>query len=126
MTTISNYKCLVCDNPMDKNETTCPVCGNEGRKIITLINEGVQVLDMCAGGMKSPRYSGKHKFAFEFLSGKNLFIKENRYVDKARTIDRIEDLYVEKVTDPLNGEQLHYKNEPLSKHQKSSTRKKKH
>ena len=111
-------KCAGCGtvlNPTTESQVrgACPVCGSMVRVIEVSISE---TLVMNASmGFKHKRVGHKKPIA-EGFSGKELFVSEQRLVNKERLIDREAKRYWEKVTDPTTEKVIHECDEHLHKH----------
>jgi hypothetical protein len=91
----------------------CPNCRSTklviDASIIEKVRLGVKL------GIKLKKY-GIKKPVFESISGDDFHRNSQRWSTLSRTIDRQNDLYLEKIVDSETGEIIHYCSEPLSKH----------
>lgn len=66
----------------------------------------------------------KKKPTYEMFSIKDWSTRFRKWMNKLRIIDRDNDLYVEKITDPETNEIIHHTNEKLSGHTNHGSAKK--
>lgn len=92
----------------------CPHCGAKGIDFQVQLSDTVEVREMI--GLKSKRQGDKKPF-IETKTGDDLHRKSGRWMKLERHIDRENDHYHEKVTNPETGEVIHENDEPLSEHQ---------
>ena len=81
--------------------------------MVELTDEVPRPHDSLEGKM---RLAGVGKPVYEFLDGHDLQKSTGKWMTKERIIDRQNDKYQEKVTDPETGAVIHHCEEPLSKH----------
>lgn len=91
----------------------CPQCGGTVRVIDASI-ELSSVLDFFLG-FKQQRPGYKRPIA-EGWTGRDFFHKEEKWVQKESLIDRVENRYLERVTDPATGNVIHECDERLDQH----------
>lgn len=72
--------------------------------------------------VKDPK---KKKPTYEMLSIKDWSRRFRKWMDKLRIIDRENDLYLEKITDPDTKKIIHHTNEKLTEHTNHGSAKKK-
>lgn len=95
----------------------CPACGSTSRRFGVELHSTVHAHSSLSAKARHGGATGKRKWFVEVFSGANWSRSLQRFVRKERTIDRDNDRYVEKVTDPENGDVLRDVDEPLSQHQ---------
>lgn len=120
-------RCSSCNNPLEdttlqKNDS-CPNCGGANKTFNLTVEEKVTIRDGLGRKAKRP---GAKKPYIEDLSIPDHSHKLQKVVHRARTIDRDNDRYFEKITDYETGETIHHCEEPLSQHQGHGSAKKKH
>lgn len=119
-----NIKCSDCKKklPSDWAHSTalnkCPECGSIKQTIEMGIIEvvGVEVHDNLKGKVKDKNFSSKKNPRYEFTEGNELRKSDNKWMKKTRIIDKYNNKYFEKVTDPETGEIIHENEESLSEH----------
>ena len=92
----------------------CPKCGNKCLSVhIDLGSDPIDfnLHETVKGKMKK---KGVKKPLKETINGEELYISENKWVQKTRIIDRVNDTYYEEVSD--QGEIIHHCEEKLSEH----------
>ncbi len=112
--------CLKCGEELNESTTIkpidrdpCPKCNSRSRKVSVLLEGKVSFFSTLK--IKGKR-KGLRKAFIELIRGHDKSRKLNRYVEKERIIDRENDQYYEKITDPETGEVIHECKEPLSDH----------
>lgn len=104
--------CSDCGYPLESESEKCPQCGSELSTIVFRVIENLTLAEAIGGKVLS---KGK-KPAREFMYGADYSVKERRYMQKERVIDRENNIYHEKVTDPKSGTVIHECDEPLTAH----------
>ncbi len=99
----------------------CPTCGSSKRHIKVIVEVGIGV---SVGSRVVGRAKGEKKPFMESRTEPSKSIKLGRNVHHERTIDRRNNKYTEKITDPKTGEVLHECEEPLSEHRGHGSAKK--
>jgi DNA-directed RNA polymerase subunit RPC12/RpoP len=97
----------------DENRPLCPDCGSTAQVIHVRVHDGATFHERL--GLKG-RHLGEKKPFIEQVRGADLQRKTGNIMHKSRIIDRENDLYHEKITDPRTGEVVHECKEPLSRH----------
>lgn len=92
----------------------CPKCGS-ARKATSTGNED-ELKQREKVGLKAKEAGATGKPALEMVSGDDLFRKTDSWRKLERVIDRKNDRYYEKITDPEAGEVIRHCEEPLSHH----------
>lgn len=92
----------------------CPKCASIARHVFLNATDSFTFHEM--GDLKGKR-PGQKKPYIERRQGDSLFRKTGEWHDLSRVVDRENDHYSEKVTDPKTGEVIHECEEPLSEHQ---------
>lgn len=123
MKTVEDSQIILCSNcggqleeestEADAKRNACPACGSTARTIPISLQDTIgfsERLDF------EGRHAGEKKPFIEQVHGADLHRKTGRLMHKSRIIDRENDLYHEKITDPRTGEVVHECKEPLSKH----------
>ena len=100
------------DTPFELRKP-CPNCGSRSRRFDVLIQGEFNIRSKLR--IKSKR-GGKGKPFFELFKGFDFFRKRREWMMLTRIIDRENDRYIEKITNPNTGEIDHMCEEPLSKH----------
>ncbi len=115
-----DVKCGQCHEPLDETShlpaaepRPCPGCGSLSRQINVAVSGTIEVhrkvkLMGRRPGMKRP--------FIEQTAGDDLHRKTGRWMKLQRIIDRENDRYYERVTDPRSGNVVHECDEPLSEH----------
>jgi hypothetical protein len=101
------------ESPSDTEQQPCPHCGSMTRQINVAIEDRV----ICAStlGYKAKRKGERRPYS-EAKQGDDWSHRLGRHVELVRHIDRDNDWYTERVTDPNSGEIIHQCSEPLSQH----------
>ena len=94
----------------------CPNCSSTARSFNMNINETVNTFELWEGKIKDPTLPSRQKVRVEFFDGQDWSFSMEKYVNKSVTIDKRQDLYHKKVTDPETGKIIHECREPLSEH----------
>jgi len=122
-------KCADCLTILDEapsipveQRTACQNCGSTARVLEAEIAETMTLRD--ALGIKIRRGAGGRPF-YEAKSGADLYRATGRWMERHLVVDRENDRYVERVSDPETGEVVHVCEEPLSEHRGHGTAKKK-
>ncbi len=107
------------------NRQPCPSCGSRARHF----RVGLHSALACHSdlGMKAKR-QGVKKPIIKQKVGDSLHRKSGKWFNRVRVIDREQNQYFERVTDPIDGKVIHHCAEPLSEHRghgsaKQSTKK---
>ena len=100
-------------NDLEATPAPCPACGSTARLIQVGIRNEVTFKSKL--GLKGRR-TGSRKPFLEAVLGDDLFRKLGKWMKLERVIDRDNDHYIERVTDPTTGQVVHECDEPLSKH----------
>ena len=105
--------CFECGFPLERESEKCPQCGSELNTVVFKVTESLSLEGAIGGKILS---EGKKKPDREFMYGADYSKKEYRYMKKERLIDRENNIYHEKVTDPKTGAVIHECDEPLTAH----------
>lgn len=105
--------CSDCGYLLEAENIKCPQCGSELSIIVYRVTENLTLAGTFGGKVLT---EGKKKPAREFMYGADYSEKEHRYMQKERVIDRENNIYHEKVTDPKSGDVIHECDEPLTSH----------
>ena len=121
----ANPKCLTIigkfDEPPQPKTITCPTCGTQEMSICTVVEDGCNLATTVKETLaifQAPEGSNpKKKFFQQTIIGDDYSHSHEKWVHKTRVIDKRNDHYHEKVTDPETGEVIHEQAHPLSEHQ---------
>ena len=105
--------CSECSYALEAEGEKCPRCGSESAIIVVKITEKLSIAESIGGKIKS---EGQKRPSGEFMYGADYSKKEHRYMKKERVIDRKNNVYHEKVIDPVSGTVIHECDEPLTDH----------
>ena len=96
----------------------CPKCGSIDQTIEMGITEevGMELHDNVKGKVKDNNFNSKRNPRYEFVEGDDLRKRDEKWMKKTRILDKYNDKYIEKVTNPETGEVIHENVEPLSEH----------
>lgn len=116
-----SVQCGNCESPVleDRNEPDrqpCPECGSTRRIFNLAVADTIQFKQMLGMKISNPSFGGKGHVRVEQLAGDELHRKTRRWFKKERVIDRQNDRYYEKITDPETGQVIHHCDEPLTQH----------
>jgi hypothetical protein len=116
-----SVQCGNCELPLpeDRNEQhrqPCPSCGSIRRIFNHAVTDIIHLKEMWEMKIKTPSYTGKGHFRIEQQVGDDLHRRSGRWFKKERIIDRENDRYFEKITDPETGCVIHHCNESLTQH----------
>ena len=106
-------RCTACGYQLDVEGGICPKCGSEEYTVMLTVKEKLSLKERIGGKV---REEGVKKLTKEFLYGADYSKQEHKYMEKERVIDRKNNIYHEKVTDPDNGNVVHKCDEPLTEH----------
>lgn len=98
------------------DRSPCPICGSTARKFPEELIEGVDLHTAWAGKVNDPSLPCKKKTRLEFFDGCQWSTGLNKWVKKTVTLDRRNNYYYEKVTDPESARIIHECEEPLKDH----------
>lgn len=102
------------DSTYQANRIPCSNCGSLQRHIFVSFNQTIRVHTKAR--IKA-RHSNGEKPYFESVQGDDLHRKSGKWMILERSIDRENNWYHEKITDPKTDEVVHETAEPLSEHQ---------
>ena len=91
----------------------CPHCGAISMQIIDDINDEFRIRERI---VIKVRKNGEKEVITRITQGDDLYRDTGKWNHLERVIDRENDYYSEKITDPLTGEIIKECNEPLSEH----------
>lgn len=100
----------------------CPFCGSTIRDFELTFADVLPIQDNL--GVKASS-AGQRKPWYESFNGSDWYRKFQKFMQKARIIDRRSDNYFELVKDPDTGEVIHCCSEPLSQHRNHGSARKK-
>jgi len=109
--------CKTVLNQQASDRTPCSQCGSTQRTLHIEFEDSVAVTEWFDMKVKNHSLPSKKKLRLHMQSGQQFSVRLNRYVDKDRVLDKENDHYLEKVTDPLTGEVLRNCVESLAEHQ---------
>ena len=101
-----------------EKKSACPKCGSSKYFInLEFFDEAaIEIHESLNGKLKDPNYSSRRNPRYEFFEGEDLRKSDGKWMQKTRIIDKYNDKYIEKVTDPETGVVIHHSEEPLSAH----------
>ncbi len=101
-----------------KSKGACPKCGSNQKTIhLNIVEEAaVDIRESLTGKVKDVNFNSKKNPRYEFFEGDDLRKSDGKWMSKSRVIDKYNDKYLEKVTDPETGDVVHHCEEPLSDH----------
>ncbi len=114
-------KCSNCDTDLPRNWSSftkkiCPKCDSNRTTTTINIVDNFSFKKNIKGKVKNKKYNSKKNPRYKFFHGDELRKNDGKWMLKDRIIDKDNDKYFEKVTDPEIGEVIHYTEEPLSEH----------
>ena len=117
----SNVQCGNCESPLDEDRNEphrqpCPRCGSTKRIFNHAVAETIQFKQMLGMKIRNPSFTGRGHVRIEQLVGDDLHRKTWKWFKRERVIDRQNDRYFEKITDPETGQVVHHCDEPLTQH----------
>ncbi|MBF0318554.1 MAG: zinc ribbon domain-containing protein [Nitrospirae bacterium] len=95
-----------------KGDISCPNCGSKHQTVTVTISEQITSYDQLRGKVNE---DGRKKPIKEFISGSELYVDRGDIVNKQRVIDRVNDYYMELVTDQ-DGNIIKHDEGKLSEH----------
>ncbi len=101
------------------NVKPCPECGSTDQNIKLDISETINLYDQLklnAFDSKLPSRTQQKRNQTEIITGHEWSVGLKKWVFKERVIDKPNNLYRERVTDPDTGKVIHECEEPLSEH----------
>jgi len=124
-----NVQCGNCESPLDEDRNEphrqpCPGCGSTRRIFNLAVAETIHFRQMLGMKISNPSFAGKGHIRAEQLAGDELHRKTRKWFKKERVIDRENDRYFEKITDPETGQVIHHCDEPLTQHSGHGTARK--
>ncbi len=99
-----------------KDRQPCPNCGSMSRNFQIDIQDTIEIHDLLNLKHKVPASNFKNKIAYESKIGSDYSRDKKRMVNLVQVIDRENDVYIKKITDPLTNEITRDVHEPLTKH----------
>ncbi len=101
-----------------ENTGVCPKCGSNQKTIqLNIVEEAaLDIRDSLTGKVKDINFNSKKNPRYEFFEGDDLRKSDSKWMNKSRVIDKYNDKYLEKVTDPETGDVVHHCEERLSDH----------
>ena len=119
-------KCKKCGmvllEPKDEKRTPCPVCGDTARIHEVEARSTIVFRDHIRA---EGRHKGRGKPFFDIRAGADFYYKEQEWCHLERIIDRDNNLYIEKITNPKTGQVIKEIKEPLTEHKGHGSAKKK-
>jgi hypothetical protein len=124
---VEGLKCGKCgaslsESPWQLPRTVCSQCGSTSRHFDRTVDEAIPKPRM-SSRMRIKR-ADRSTMSIEIISGEDLHRHSGRWNDKLRVIDRENNQYKEKITDPDTGRTIHDVEEPLTKHRDHGSAKK--
>ena len=117
-------KCLCCGfeitekkNRVEDKRRPCPQCDSLGRALVMIQNESVEVNDRHRMKLRGGERTASGKPGRELVQGHDFYRISGVWNYLYRLIDRMNDRYHKKITDPKTGKIVYECQEPLSKHQ---------
>ncbi len=110
--------------PEDKR-TACPRCGSLGRAFVRVQTDTLEIEDRHRMKLKGGKRTASGKPGRELTQGHDFHRKSSVWNYLYRLIDRTNNWYHEKITDPKTGKTVHECQEPLNKHQGRGSAKRK-
>lgn len=107
------FECKQCGLKSKQWNKYCPRCGSKNKNIQLSVTENFQPHEFIKGKDKEP---GRGKPRMDFQYGEDFSVGRNRFSQKKRVIDRVNNVYEEQVIDFENGEVIRNCKEPLDKH----------
>lgn len=119
-----NIKCSDCGEKLptewahSKTSHKCSRCDSINQTIEMGFTEeaGLEIHDNVKGKVKDINFNSKRNPRYEFSEGDDLRKNDGKWMKKTRILDKYNNKYIEKVTDPETGEVIHEHEEPLSNH----------
>lgn len=118
----TNIHCTDCGASLPKEwisskvKGDCPECGSAYKTIEVNITEDVCIRESLNGKVKDNNFSSKRNPRYEFFEGADRRKADDKWMEKSRVIDKYNNKYKEKVTDPETGTIIHECEESLSEH----------
>ena len=104
-------------NLFEDERRPCPQCESLGQALVMIQSETLEVDDRHRMKLKGGEKTASGKLGKELVQGHDFYRKSSVWNYLYRLIDRINDWYHEKITDPKTGKIVYECQEPLSKHQ---------
>ena len=115
-------QCAACGKEVERADVDsgfiaelCPHCGSDNRTILVSVAEHLQVKEWLKGRKKDNALRSKDKVRQEFITGDELN-HTGKWIKKERIIDKDAKTYLEIVTDPDTGTEIHRCKQALSDH----------
>ncbi len=89
--------------PEDYSGDPCPKCGSSERSMVKVVNEKLGIIERLWGRGRGYRIR-KKRLSTDMFVGHNFHKKTGKWNMIFRLFDRINDWYVEKISDPDTGE----------------------
>ena len=121
----TSVKCSQCGNAhsygirSSSNIQLCPECGSTDQQLQVEVSETISIYDklrLNAFDSRLPSRTQQKRNQTEIISGHEWSVGLGKWVFKEHVIDKPNDLYRERITDPDTGEVIHECEEPLSDH----------
>lgn len=113
----SDCKTVLNQRASEVGRACCPQCGSTNQSLYIQFEEQIQTTEWVDMKLKDLSLPSSKKLRVHMQSGQQFSVNLGRHVDKTRVLDKENDRYLEKVTDPLTGEVLRHCEEPLTVHQ---------
>jgi hypothetical protein len=117
----SSVHCSDCERPLtvasnEPNRQPCPACGSTRRTFNCAVAETIHPREHLRMKVKNPSFNGKGHIRIEQQAGDSYHRASGKWSKMERIIDRENNRYFEKFTDPETGVVIHLCDQPLSEH----------
>lgn len=109
--------CKTVLNQQANDQTPCSQCGSTQRTLHIEFEDSIAITEWFDMKVKNHSLPSAKKLRVHMQSGQQFSVRLDRYVDKDRILDKENNRYLEKVTDPLTGDVLRNCDESLAEHQ---------
>ena len=118
----TSWTCTECGTPLDDDlqsntKKPCPNCGSLIRSNHVTVEETTKAFESLGTKQKNPARRSREKLRVDTFTGYQHSHSLGRMVKKERIIDKDNDQYYEKITDPETEKIVHECKEKLSEHQ---------
>lgn len=114
--TCGNCGASVADDTQSAVKSPCPACGSKSRNAHVLVTDLGKLYDSLRCKQKDLSRRSKDKLRVDIFTGYEYSHQHKKILKKERKIDKDNDRYYEKVTDPKTQEIIHECEEKLSEH----------
>ena len=111
------FEIVESENLPETKRTPCPQCGSLGRALVRVLTDAVGMDDRHRMKLKGGERTTSRKPGREIMQGHDFHRKSSVWNYLYRLIDRMNDWYHKKITDPKTGKTIHECQEPLSNHE---------